>query len=225
MYFVRLSVFVVIIIITGVQAGAQIIADSVVEFSGTQGQDSWYYGYIEPSSSMNIQLMTEFVPDGNPITGDIWYVSEGSYWTSLYATGGSPNSDTGQSGGRIPIDQWAVRRWLSEVDGQITISGNIYDIVAQTGDGILARILVDGTEIYSYDLAASDTVGTNYSVTAMVNLGSTVDFVIDPKVTGHSDAAAFTSTISVVPEPMSSLLFIAGGATLGIRRLIKGKPS
>lgn len=223
MYLARLYVFIAILFITVAQAGAQMIADSVVEFSGTQGQDNWYYGYIEPSTSMTFDVMTEFVPEGNPITGDIWYVAEGSYWTSLFATGGSPNSDTGQSGGRIAVDQWSVRRWVSEVESEITISGIIADIQAQTGDGIQARIVIDGTEIYSYDLAASDTVGTSYSVTTVVNLGSTVDFVIDPRLTGHSDAATFTATINVVPEPVSSILFLTGGGLLAVKRFFQRK--
>lgn len=32
---------------TSVQANTEKIADSVSEFSATQGQDNWYYGYAE----------------------------------------------------------------------------------------------------------------------------------------------------------------------------------
>lgn len=184
-------------LVTGIAVGtvnAAIIADSVSEFSGVQGQNNWYYGYYDgPFTSSDFQLMTQFIPNFNP--PNRWWVQEGTYWTSLFDGGGSPNGLNGNQG-RLPILQWAVRRWVSEVAGTITIS----DTFASLGGGdITVYIIVDGVQIWSQYIPGAGSSG-NYTVNTNVQVGSTVDFAIDPGPAGVdiNDTAEFTSTIDTI---------------------------
>ena len=82
---------------------AGVIADSVTDFSGVQGQNEWFYGFYQGTfASPGFQQMSAF-DSGN------WYVNNGVVWTSLEDVGGHPNGFT-TSGGRTSVDQWAVRR-------------------------------------------------------------------------------------------------------------------
>jgi hypothetical protein len=126
------------------QARGDIIADSVSHFSGTQGQDGWYYGYSSgPFTGTNFTLMTQFAPS-EITSGDSWYVQEGTYWTQLSVTGAHGNGTT-TSGGRTPTEQWAVREWVSNVAGDVTISGSIAKLITG-GNGVTADIFVVETK-------------------------------------------------------------------------------
>ncbi|MFM8007128.1 MAG: hypothetical protein ACKO86_19800, partial [Dolichospermum sp.] len=115
------------------------IANSQTEFSGTQGQNNWYYGYYDgPFNSSDFQQMNQF-------SSSTWYLQNGTYWTQLWATGGHPNGQI-KSGGRLPVQQWAVRRWVSEIDGVVDISGSVL------GGSTIGRIFVNGVELLSQNI-------------------------------------------------------------------------
>ena len=116
------------------QAEATIIADSVSEFSGTQGANGWYYGYYDGSlAPSTFKLMPTYDPNsvgsterggGGLFPPGMWSVQwdASGYWTCLETKGGIPNGTDG-NWGRQQNEQWAVRRWVSDVSGPITISG------------------------------------------------------------------------------------------------------
>jgi len=189
-----------------------IVADSVSGFSGQQGAKGWSYGYWDRSAdadqsynpSTEFQLLKHFGSD--PInrlsdrreftTGKLWNLEDGRYFTSLWAEGGHPNS-TMKLGAYAQAEQWAVRRWVSTIDGPMTISGHAGKVMPwgeNWGGGCQARIVVDGATVFS---AAMDNRGTNYSVKATVRLGSRVDFLIGP---GPSiGVTKFTATMQATP--------------------------
>jgi len=180
------------------------VADSIGEFSNIQGQNSWLYGYYQGSlSSDNFQQMTEVK------YGD-WWVDNADYWTTLNKIGGHPNSVVG---GITPVNQFPVRRWVSEVDGNINISGILAKTDTNfnvTSDGTIGHILVDGVEVWSQAISATDNVGVNYSINAAVQAGSVVDFVIDAKSNDHYDGTKFTATITtepLTPQPTTSRIY------------------
>lgn len=173
----------------GAAGKTRVLADSAAEFSGTQGQNNWSYGYYDgPFDSSDFQLMTQF-------TGDLWYVQEGTYWTNLWEKGGHPNGPV-SSGGRQDVEHWPVRRWISEVGRNINMSGTIAKNNTGGGDGITGHILVDGVKVFSQALGASDSTGVNYSISATVKVGSVVDFAIEPGGTDHFDGTDFTAIIT-----------------------------
>ncbi|HUT30769.1 MAG TPA: DNRLRE domain-containing protein [Sedimentisphaerales bacterium] len=175
------------------------IADSVDEFSGTQGQDSWYYGYYDgnsavPYSNLDFKELAQYGP--HPDTPPQWYIDHSLYWTSLWYEGGHPhglNHDTDQY---VSAEHWAVRRWVSEVTGPIRITGNLAKIDETCGDGVIGYIIIDGQEFWSHDVAYNDTVGVNYSIDVDLNVGSLVDFAIAPDGTDWCDGSRFTALIT-----------------------------
>jgi hypothetical protein len=62
------------------------------------------------------------------------------------------------------------------------------------GDGVVGRIFVDGTEVFQQTVIGG---GLDYSVTVPVNLGSRIDFALDPGPLGNDqcDAAGFTAKV------------------------------
>ena len=138
------------------------IADSVSEFSGQQGSNNWYYGYWDRRADPNgiySDLDLTFFPNANEAFGsnNFW---NGTAWTwfngnppftQLTAQGGTPNASNG-----VPTraDHWAVRRYVSEVAGPVTITGNLThnsDWVYVTATGVAANSL-----LYVYLTAAGD---------------------------------------------------------------------
>jgi hypothetical protein len=163
-----------------------IIADSVTEFASTQGSNNWYYGYWQKTGDADgIYNQSEFVPFTQYgvytiVGGTAWNTSTSSYWTGLAAIGGHPNG-VQTSGGRMAVEQWAIRRWISPVDGNITITGRLAKFnTSSNGDGIVGAVVVDGTTLFSRQIAATDGAGVNYSFTARVFPGSLIDLIITP---------------------------------------------
>src|SRR5947209_7589545 len=103
------------------------IADSQADFSGTQGQNGWYYGYYaaSPYNQTSFQQMTHYQVSPVDGTTPLWAVDLNNYWTQLYATGAHPN--VGGFSGKRPDLQYAVRRWISPVAGAATITGSTAD--------------------------------------------------------------------------------------------------
>lgn len=187
-------------------AASLTLANSVSEFSGTQGQDNWYYGYYNGSfTSDDFQQMTQY-------DNDAWWVKKGAYWSNLWNNGGHPNGNP-SIGDRIPVNQWSVRRWISEVDGEIQIMGNLSksNTVGVGIDGIIGSIFVNGLPIWSSYIAPHDGYGVNYNLSTTITKGSFVDWAIAPYGNDGSDGTNFTATINrnsdaePVPEPFSGL--------------------
>ena len=162
-----------------------VIADSVAQFSGTQGGNNWYYGYWDRNADPDGTYQTfEFTPfprePGNDVLGanNFW---DGSKWdwfngnppyTELSATGGHPAHNNG-GGGAIHLP---IRRWISPMNGLIHITGSLL-ATTPCGDGVIGRIFVDGEEVKTFPSAGST---AEFAVNVTVQIGSTVDMVIDP---------------------------------------------
>ena len=200
---------------------SEIVADSVSGFSGKQGANGWSYGYWDRtadtdksySQTTDFQLIRHFGSD--PInklssrtdftTGELWTLQDGLYYTALWAAGASANG-TSKLARQAKVEHWAVRRWVSTVNGPVTISGHAAKILNWGDvDSGQARIVVDGTTVFSAvthrpGTNSDDIVmrGTNYSVKVTVHIGSLVDFLITagPTETGGAfGPVKFTATI------------------------------
>lgn len=185
------------------QAKAVVVADSLNEYSGNQGENNWFYGYYDGNlTSDTFKLFPTF-------ESNVWYNlswGSGSYWTRMYPNGGCPNGTNGNMG-RLPVEQWCVRRWVSEISGTISISGSIGSL---NGGNMFTHVIVDGTEVFLQQVTES-----TYIFDTDVNLGSNVDFVISPN--NHNDVngdTKFTAVIDAVPEPSSLILISAGAISL-----------
>jgi hypothetical protein len=154
-----------------------------------QGQDNWRYGFYDgPFGSADFQEMTQCIPEG---ANHAWWVNPQLYWTSIRKEISYPNGPA--SCGRQPVEHWAVRRWVSEVDGTVTITG-VLEIVAASFDGFTGHILVDGNVVFSQLIGALGPVA--YTQSVAVTVGSVVDFAIQPNGSDCNDWIKFSAVIS-----------------------------
>lgn len=204
-----------LLMIFGAANADTLVADSISEFSGTQGQNSWYYGYQSGDiDSYSLNSFNQF----DTYTGTIWQQSphSGAPWTQLWADGGHPNGTNNSS-------QLAIRRWVSETNGSITISGTFADQDQGSGNGVSGGIYVDGTQVWFGSI--QDGGSTAFSFSRTVTAGSKVDFVLDANGFDHQDSTRFSAQITTaVPEPETYAMFLAGlGLMGGIARRRKQK--
>lgn len=164
-----------------------VLADSLKGFSSTtQGENNWQYGYYPDPMNRTFQPMD---PCAN--FGGVWSLEcPPSSWIIVDAIGGVPGSQA-----------WSVRRWVSPVSGEVTLSGRLAKGDWDCGDGAMGYIFVNGEEVWSQFVDYFDSVGVWYSITVEVSEGSTVDFALDPGINNWCDHVVFTATISMEPLP------------------------
>ena len=172
-----------------------LVADSVRDFSGEQGARGWFYGYWDQSADGDgaYDPGTDFRPLPNFgddavnglsrhdefTTGELWYLEDGRFYTSLWAEGGHAHGEM-NLGDYARAAHWVVRRWVSTVDSEVEINGRAGKTMPwgeNWGGDVVFRIVADGTTIYE---ATVDDAGEPYSVTTSVDDGTTVDFLIGP---------------------------------------------
>lgn len=195
----------------GFEADAEVIsnpvqlADSIAQFSGTQGGNNWFYGFWDKKADANgVYAAEDFTAfprgTGNTLNstnywnGTIWDIPAGNPpWTELSASGGHPSAENGDT--LLPI-HWAIRRYVSETNGALRITGTLAASSANgtCGDGTIGRILVDGVEVFQKAVSG---ISLGYSIVVNASLGSKIDFVIDPGAANNDfcDATVFTAVI------------------------------
>ncbi|HDH11380.1 MAG TPA: hypothetical protein ENG83_04140 [Nitrospirae bacterium] len=103
------------------------------------------------------------------------------------------------------LDQWATVDWLNIPTGwDSTLSGftpTVTDFIDTASNDL------------PYDIAPGSSLGL-FSFTLDYQAGSI-------SYDAYFDDGSVTSGVTVTPEPISSILFLSGGATLGIRRYLK----
>lgn len=183
-----------------------VVADSVSEFSGNQGSNNWFYGYWDKTSDTNgiYDPTNDFVAfprgtnnvlsDTNFWDGTKWdWRASGAPAIELSSLGGSPS---GNNGNPALTNHWAIRRWVSETNGRLRITGTLAcnSQGGTCGDGTIGRILVDGVEVFQR-VVFGTSVG--YSIIVNANVGSLIDFVIDAGAANNDlcDSTTFTATI------------------------------
>lgn len=167
-------------------AAGGVIADSLAEFSGTQGSGNWYYGVWDRGADQDGTFQNwEFIPfpreAGNDVlgpnnywNGSFWDIAAGTApWTELSAGGGHPSHPNGGAGAH----HYVVRRWVSEINGPLRLVGNLSD-GGECGDGVDLRIYVDGNEVASYVTFAATNLP--FAVNVEAQIGSTIDFAVGP---------------------------------------------
>ena len=181
------------------------IADSVKDFTNKQGANGWEYGYYQGVMNPSSFKRFEYVKDwdlssknpGSPYKSDyIWsLIEEPGYanFTQLTDIGGHPNHYS--QGGSL---EWAVRRWTSNINQKVKITGEIDDINKRGGgDGITARIFKNGSEVFSQSANnSSPAEGYTYSIDLELKKGDIIDFAIDPNGWDGDDTTKFTAKIT-----------------------------
>jgi hypothetical protein len=214
---------------------ADIIADSVAEFSGFQGQNGWYYGYRNVTAdggAPNYDPFTQFIafPGGEGQgawnggsqlwTGSVWDMNTASAapWTFMSNTNIHPNG-TNSAGG----EHWAIRRWWADELGDITPLKITWHMRKQTlaGNGVTGGIYTNGVRADVVTLAGTNGVGVTHTYYINAQFGDFVDLVLTPLgTTGTRDDGSdgsfnwmtIDTTIPARPEQPDGTIFIPYGA-------------
>lgn len=195
------------------------VADSYEDFAGIQGINGWYYGYY------NGNVANAYTPDDFEQMGvydpdaDRWWVDNaaGGPLTLIDSVFMHPYSWSTTTEGDQP-DHWAVRRWVSEIDGQVEIDVSMLRGPANNlGDGVRLHVFVDGVRRLIAELDPNNAAGLSMTLFETVAVGSVIDFAIDPINSAHFDGTKFNAVIMAsVPAP-SALALVGLGGLVAVR--------
>jgi hypothetical protein len=214
---------------------AALVADSVLEFSGTQGADGWSYGYF------NRTALGAYSTGG--FSAFALYDAGTARWQASEAQVGAANNvylGTDRFGGHPnglgPDAQdaniWAMRRWVSDIDGPVRLDFDLRKLNTNPASGgITGHLFVDGVEVFSSFIAAADGVGIQSFLMLDISIGTLIDFAIDPTgvlvpgrgdgiESARADGSQFSASISTVdvPEPAALALVLVGLCGLSAAR-------
>ncbi|HZP61112.1 MAG TPA: glycosyl hydrolase [Opitutaceae bacterium] len=168
-----------------------VLANSLEDFTGNQGDNGWTYGVYLGG--------TLFAPLGDFELA----LDQAAYWTDnymgLYLTDADQTTSFTGVFGATPVA--SVRRWTSNYDGKVQITGS-FQTEQHGGDGVGAKIVVDGQVVKRVLLGGGNPATTwKFNLSRTVHQGSTIDFAVDPgSSTDYSyDATAVSATITSKP--------------------------
>jgi hypothetical protein len=177
-----------------------ITAASEQDFGTVQGMNGWHYGYydgdgrgagdgVDPAGPYTDDDFERLSPFDGEAAAD-WRAS-GLQWLTI---GRSSVHPTVGDGGPV----WPVRRWISDIDGQVRITGTVAR--AAGGDGARALILSNGTEIFATEVGGpSGQTKLPYEVVTTVAKGLVLDFAVTPGPGTDIDHDATTFTAVIEP--------------------------
>jgi len=171
-----------------------IVADSVLDFSNQQGKNGWYYGFQEnpesPISELSYKASTNQWSNGDRV--------EAGNWFGIWNTGGHPNGPHDSKNFSHLPPQPVVRRWVSTLDGDIKIEGEVSDENTNhftDASGIICDILIDGNPVWRTTVKNREGDPKPYSVKVKVEVGSNIDFRIVPTKFVAGTSTQFTARI------------------------------
>lgn len=194
-----------------VRLQAQVIADSVAEFSGVQGSNNWYYGFYNLSADFvpGYDPTNDFTRFPNYIAADPSWSINDSFWTAITPTFCHPNTD-GNNNGRTPQEHWPIRRWVSEVTGLVKIHGHLAKH-GVGGDGVTGMVMVNGRKVWEQWISNNDTAGVYYSFGVGLRQGDLVDFALSDAGNANGDRTLFNGVIERADFVLSTATAIEVG--------------
>ncbi len=157
---------------------SSVVADSAADFSGTQGQANWFYGYYEEpgfSSANFIQFSAfRFEPSVND---QGWFSSTGT-WTWIGRLRMHPNGrDT--TGASTPIEQHAVRRWVSPITATLFVRGSLRATNINSR-GVRGSVSLGDAELWQQVTTPGQTDAFPFQLLVDVHAGDAVHLALDP---------------------------------------------
>jgi len=189
-----------------------VLADSIADWTDADDEDrkGWSYGYFDVRGDLDTDNgaydggaeLTEFLNDGSDlieadVADGVWLNSPnhwdgGKYdvlnngagrgpWTQMTQLGGHPAAN----GQMTPEVHWCVRRWTSDYEGEVVVTG-MWRNNSGGGDGGIGRIFHNGVEVYN---GLTNGFGTTGTVVLDVAMDDEIDFAFDPDGAGVYDPA------------------------------------
>jgi hypothetical protein len=161
---------------------AQPIADSRTEFSGTQGQDGWQYGYRNvtlDAKGLNYDAGADFIAfDATMFNGTLWDLDPNGAapWTELGQEYTHPNTSGDE-------EHWAIRRWeATELSGATTlaVSWHVHKQNTSSGSGVTAALHLNGARLQASVIAGNDGAGVTRTNYLRVNPTDRIDLILSP---------------------------------------------
>ena len=160
------------------------VADTVTGFGHTQGAAGWQYGYLrtDAGAAGGFRPMERY---------------EAGSWRH----GNSPAPAISATTFEASPDLIPVRRWTPSTEGSVRLVGHLRKPSLETEAEF--RVLVDGDEIWSRQLAREDAIRHAFDIVAFdLTKDSAVDFLV---VAGpDSPRVRMTVALEIVPEPYTS---------------------
>jgi hypothetical protein len=169
-----------------------LLTDSTRDFSGTQGQNGWWYGDFVGNSTVLEPMTNCAVTDWTQVWGD-------QYPYNTVTSGDQhPSTTFTLLLGNQPVS--AVRRWVSNYEGVVHIVGQ-FQWEGGGGDGVGVSILIDGTPLFRNLLGGGNTIQDSFDFMIAINPGTLIDFAVDPGpgLDINFDATTVNATISASP--------------------------
>ncbi len=170
-----------------------IIADSVEEFSKTQGTNNWRYGSCAAKEGTKANARDDFTEMRQVET--IWGVK----WAGvdehleLSSEGGHPALSDGK-----PV--WAVRRWKSPLSGNVILDGRVA-VESMESDGVELSIWLEGKPVTrTFVRPSADKAGVFFKEEIEVRQNAIVDFCVGPGPANNLANDAFAFKVRIISE-------------------------
>ncbi|MBI4324666.1 MAG: hypothetical protein HY674_05325, partial [Chloroflexi bacterium] len=200
------------------------IADSIIEFSGVQGQDDWFYGY------------RNFTADGgantyNPDTGFVLFqesawtgtqwdlnTAPAAPWTELGPDNTHPN---GNNSGNV---HWTIRRWVANEITNVTpmaLRWHVRKLNTGGGNGVTGGLYLNGAFLDRLAIAGNNGTGATRTFFANIKPGDKIDLTLSPRgpdgtdgdgADGSANWLQVDPTIPPDPRQPNGAVFIPAGA-------------
>ncbi len=167
-----------------------LLANSATDFSGTQGQANWFYGYRNVSATgggVNYNAVSDFVQfDPSVWTGSQWDLNTDAAapWTELGPQNTHPN---GNNSGDV---HWTIRRWMGDSLSGVTplaLRWHIHKSNVDCGNGVTGALYINGKLVDSATIANDDGVGVTRTYYANLSSSDLVDLIHSPRGADNSD--------------------------------------
>lgn len=164
-------------------ARAEVIANSIDDFSGTQGQNGWYHGYRNvtvDAKGINYDPSADFLAfDSSMFDGTRWDLDSGGAapWTELLAEALHPNGDNNAE------EHWVIRRYIpSELAANtpVAITWNVRKQNLGGGNGVTGALHINGVRVQSATIAFNDATGVTSTYYLIAKPTDNLDLILSP---------------------------------------------
>ena len=168
-----------------------VVADTVADFSGQQGEGGWTYGYLDGFTNNQPAVGDDHGGNFTAFDAGFWNGSKWDFpsnppWTEITEVGGHPASG--------PTEQWATRRWTvpETEDGDLFVE---FDLAKpNNAGGTTVFVMHNGKVVNS--VQTSGALVEDWVKVSRVNVGDTIDIALSPLFNGNASDGADASNFS-----------------------------